>query len=116
MMKEFVNDDSLGVLFHCAEHMALRNPPQIGTIDKEAQKFIKHRNIIGWYGAKTIKVVNTEKKELVGDGKSNTATIPQGYRGVGSITFKADIDGEFSINHAGQTIRLDISLCDYYYH
>ena len=47
MTKKFVNDDSLGVLFHCAEHLALRNPPQTGTIDKDAQNFMKQRNIIG---------------------------------------------------------------------
>ena len=116
MMKEFVNDNSLGVLIHCAEHMALRNPPKTGTIDKEAQKLIKLRNIIGWYDVKSIEVVTASKKELVGSGKSNTAIIPQGCRGVGSITFKANINGEFDIKHADQTIRLDISLCDYYYH
>jgi hypothetical protein len=116
MMKEYVDDYSLGVLIHCAEHMALRKPPQTGTIDKEAQELIKQRNIIGWYDVESIEVVNASKKELVGSGKSNTATIPRGFRGVGSITFKANINGEFDIKHAGQTIRLDISLCDYYYH
>jgi hypothetical protein len=116
MIKEFVNDNSLGVLFHCAEHIALRNPPQTGNIDKEAQKLIKQRNIVGWYGAKSIEVVTAGKNELVGNGKSNTAIIPKGFRAVGSMTFKANINGEFSINYAGQTIRLDLSLCDYYYH
>lgn len=116
MMMEFVNDDSLGVLFHCAEHLALRKPPQTGAIDKEAQELIKFRNIIGWYDVESIEIVTAPKKELVGSGKSNTATIPHGFRGVGSITFKANINGEFSISHAGQTIKLDISLCDYYYY
>ena len=116
MIKEFVNDDSLGVLFHCAEHLALRNPPQTGTIDKEAHELIKQRNIIGLYDVESIEVVTAPKKELVGSGKSNTATIPQGFRGVGSITFRANSNGEFSIKFAGQTIRLDISLCDYYYY
>ena len=116
MMMKFVNDDSLGVLIHCAEHLALRKPPQTGVIDKEAYELIKLRNIIGWYDGESIEVVTAPKNELVGSGKSNTATIPQGFRGVGSITFKANINGEFSIKHADQTIRLDISLCDYYYH
>lgn len=116
MMSVLVNDDSLGVLFHCAEHMALRNPPQTGIIDKEAQELIEQRNIIGWYGSKSMEIVRPEKNNLVGSGKSNTATIPRGFHGVGSITFMANINGEFSIKHAGQTIRLDISLCDYYYY
>jgi len=117
MINMFVNDDSLGVLFHCAEHMALTNPPQTGVIDEEAQKFIKQRNIIGWYDEVSIEVVAPEQNGLVGDGKSNTATIPQGFRGVGAITFKANVNGEFSIELADhQTIRLDISLCDYYYY
>jgi hypothetical protein len=116
MMMKFINDDSLGVLFHCAEHMALRNPPRTGTIDKEAQKLRKHRNIIASYGAKSIEVVTADKKGLVGSGKSNTVTIPQGFRAVGSLTLKANINGEFSFKHAGKVIRLDISLCDYYYH
>ena len=116
MMMEFVNDDSLGVLIHCAEHLALRKPPQTGVIDKEAYELIKLRNIIGWYDGESIEVVTAPQSELVGSGKSNTATIPQGFRGVGSITFKANINGEFSIKHADQIIRLDISLCDYYYH
>ncbi len=115
-MKKFVYDDSLGVLFHCAEHLALRNPPQTGAIDKDAQKLIKKRNIIGWYDAGSVEIYNAQRDELVGEGKSNTATIPQGFRGVGAITFKANINGEFSIEHHGQIIRLDISLCDYYYH
>ena len=116
MMKKFIHDDSLGVLFHCAEHMALRNPPRTGPIDKKAKRLIDQRNIIAWYGSKSIEVVNAEKKELVGSGESNTATIPQGYRAVGSFTFKANINGEFNIKHAGKIIKLDISLCDYYYH
>jgi hypothetical protein len=116
MMEKYTKDASLGVLFHCAEHMALRNPPRTGPIDKEAQKLIKHRNIIAWYNKKSIEVVIADKKELVGSGESNTATIPQGFRAVGSLTFKANINGEFSIKHAGKIIRLDISLCDYYYH
>jgi len=116
MIIKLVNDNSLGVLFHCAEHMALRNPPHTGTIDKEAQELIKLRNIIGWYNTGSIEVVSAAQKGLVGNGKSNTSLIPQGFRGVGSITFKANINGEFSIKHAGQTIKLDISLCDYYYH
>ena len=64
----------------------------------------------------TLEVITGENNALVGDGKSNTATIPQGFRAVGSITFKANANGEFSIEHDGQPIRLDISLCDYYYH
>jgi hypothetical protein len=116
MMQKFIHDDSLGVLFHCAEHMALRNPPRTGPIDKEAQKLIEQRNIIAWYNTQSIKVVTPEKKELVGSGESNTATIPQGFHAVGFLTFKANINGEFSIKHAGNIIRLDISLCDYYYH
>lgn len=116
MMKEEVHDNSLGILFHCAEHMALRNPPHTGSIDKKAQELRKLRNIIGRYDEGSIEVVNPPKKELVGSGKSNTAVIPQGFRQVGFITFRANINGEFSIKHAGQTIRLDLSLCDHYYH
>lgn len=117
MIIKFVNDDSLGILFHCAEHLALRNPPQTGAIDEEALKLIKQRNIIGWYDDKRpLEVVTADKKDLVGKGTSNTAKIPRGFRGVGAITFMANINGEFSIIHAGQAIRLDISLCDYCYH
>jgi hypothetical protein len=116
MMEKYTKDASLGVLFHCAEHMALRNPSLTGPIDKEAQKLREQRNIIAWYNEKSIEVVTADKKELVGNGKSNTATIPQGFRAVGSLTFKANINGEFSIKHTGKIIKLDISLCDYYYH
>lgn len=116
MMQELVNDDSLGVLFHCAEHLAIRNPLQTGYFDKEAEKLIKQRSIIGWYNTGSIEVVNPPKKELVGSGKSNTATIPQGFRKIGFITFRANINGEYKIKHAGQTIRLDLSLCDCYYY
>lgn len=116
MMNKFVFDDSLAVLFHCAEHMALRDPPHTGVINEEAMKFIQHRNIIGWYDRETIEAIDPDTDELVGSGKSNTATIPQGHRGVGVITFKANYNGEFSIEHAGQEIWLDISLCDYYYY
>jgi hypothetical protein len=116
MMNKFVFDDSLAVLFHCAEHMALRDPPHNGVIDKEAMQFIQRRNILGWYDNETIEIIVPGKDELVGSGKSNTATIPQGHRGVGVLTFKANDNGEFSIEHAGRTIRLDISLCDYYYY
>ena len=79
-------------------------------------ELIKLRNIIGWYDGESIEVVTAHQNELVGSGKSNIATIPQGLRGVGSITFKANINGEFSIKHADQIIRLDISLWDYYYY
>lgn len=116
MMQELVNDDSLRILFHCAEHLALRDPPNTGAIDKDAEQLIKLRNIIGRYDEGTIEVLTPSQNGLVGSGKSNTAIIPQGYRGVGAITFMANINGEFSIIHGGQTIWLDMSLCDYYYY
>lgn len=116
MTKKYVVDTSLGTLFHNAEHLALRTPPKIGSIDPQAQELITKRNVIGWYDGRKTEILFPQKKELVGSGKSNTAIIPEGYRGVGSIIYKATKNGEFSIKHKGKQIRLDISLFECYYY
>jgi len=117
MIEKYVNDTSLGSLFHNAEHLALRFPPHTGPIDPEAQELISKRNVIGWYdGKREVEVFSPQKEDLVGSGKSNTAIIPKGYRGVGSIVYKATSNGVFSIRYAGKEIRLDISLFECYYH
>jgi hypothetical protein len=116
MAEKFVNDTSLGSLFHNAEHLALRAPPHTGPIDPEAQELISKRNVIGWYDGRGIEVVFPPKKKLVGSGKSNTAIIPKGYRGVGSIIYKATRNGELSITHDNNKIQIDISLFECYYH
>jgi hypothetical protein len=97
MIKTFVHDESLRILYHSSEHLALRNPTETGPIDYEAQNLIKQRNIIGLYDGRKLEILFADPSELVGDGKSNTAIIPKGYRGVGSRVFKATKNGEFSI-------------------
>jgi len=116
MAKKFVNETSLGALFHNAEHLALRSPPLTGPIDPEAQELISKRNVIGWYDGKELEIIFPQKEDLVGSGKSNTAKIPEGYRKVGSIVYKATRNGAFSINHNKKEIHLDISLFECYYH
>ena len=87
-----------------------------GPIDDEAQKLIKQRNIIGWYDGRPLEILFAETSALVGDGKSNTAIIPKGYRRMGSLVCKVTKNGEFSIQKGEQTIRVDISLYDCYCH
>ena len=116
MAEKYVIDTSLGTLFHNAEHLALRSPPHTGPIDPEAQELIAKRNAIGWYDGRETEVLSPQKEDLVGSGKSNTAIIPKGYRGVGSIVYKATQNGEFSIRHDSKEIHLDISLFECYYH
>jgi len=116
MAEKYVNDTSLGSLFHNAEHLALRSPPYKGPIDPEAQELISKRNVIGWHDGRKIEVFFPQKENLVGSGKSNTAIIPKGYRGVGSIVYKATQNGEFSIIHNTNEIHLDIGLFECYYH
>jgi len=116
MAEKYVNDTSLGVLFHNAEHLALRSPPHAGPIDLEAQELIAKRNVIGWFDGRVTEVIFPQKENFIGNGKSNTAIIPKGYRGVGSIVYKATRNGEFSITHDNKKIHLDISLFECYYH
>ncbi len=116
MIDKFVHEDSLGALFHSAEHLALRNPPGSGMIDLEAHDFIRKRNVIGWYDDNPLQIVKPKKTDLIGSGGSYTARIPEGYRTVGSIVFKATNKGEFRIKNQGKVIRLDISLDEHYYH
>lgn len=116
MAEKYVNDTSLKALFHNAEHLALRSPPQTGPIDPVAQELISKRNVIGWYDGRGIDVIFPQKENLIGSGKSNTAIIPKGYRAVGSIVYKATRNGEFSITHDNKKIHLDISLFECYYH
>ena len=116
MTEKYVNDTSLGVLFHNAEHLALRPPKYTGPIDPEAQELISKRNVIGWYDGREIEAIFPQKENLVGSGKSNTAIIPKGYRGVGSIVYRATKNGEFSITHDNKKIRIDISLFECFYH
>lgn len=114
--EKFVNDTSLGTLFHNAEHLALRSPPHTGPIDPESQELRTKRNVIGWYDGRGLEVIFPQKENLVGSGKSNTAKIPDGYRGVGSIVYKATRNGEFKITQNNRIIHIDISLFECYYH
>jgi hypothetical protein len=116
MIRNFTNEDSLGVLFHNAEHLALRDPPGSGAANPEARALIEKRNVIGWYGAKPLEVIKSTKDILLSDRKSLTAAIPAGYKNVGVITFRATRNGEFSITHNGEEIRIDISPYECYYH
>ena len=116
MTEKYVHDPSLGALFHNAEHLALRSPPHTGAIDPEAQELISKRNVIGWYDGRELEIIYPGKEDSVGRGKSNTALIPEGFRGVGSIVYQATQNGEFSIRHDNKEIYLDISLFECYYH
>jgi len=116
MIKHFSNEDSLGMLFHNAEHLALRNPPAEGPVVLQAKALIEKRNVIGWYDDRPLKVIELNEDLLLTDRKNTTATIPEGYRNVGVITFMATRNGEFSIIHNGEEIRIDISPYECYYH
>ena len=61
MIQNFSNEDFLGVLFHNAEHLALRNPPENGTVNPEARALIEKRNVIGWYDGRPFEVLKTNK-------------------------------------------------------
>jgi hypothetical protein len=116
MIRRFAQDQTLGFLFHNAEHLALRNPPGTGPIDPIAQEMIKNRNVIGWFTGRPLEVVRLNEEKLLGNRKSFTATIPAGYRSIGIITFKANRNGAFTINHKNKTIHLDISPYECFYH
>lgn len=116
MTEEYAQDESLGVLFHNAEHLALRNPPITGTVDLEAWGLIRKRNVIGWHNGRPMEIIDLKDVEISSDKKSFTAGIPDGYRNVGSITFKATKNGEFQMKVDSKIIRLDISLYECFYH
>ena len=116
MIRLFANEDSLGLLFHTAEHLALRNPKNNGPVDPEAKSLIEKRNVIGWYDTRPLEVISLNRNPSTAERRSLTATIPPGYRGVGTITFKATKNGEFSIFQDGKEIRIDISPYECYYH
>ena len=116
MIKHFTNEDSLGLLFHNAEHLALRNPKENGPVDPQAEALIEKRNIIGWYDGRPFEVVRPAEDIVLTERKVFTATTPDGYRNVGVITFKATSNGEFSIIHKSVEIRIDISPYECYYH
>jgi hypothetical protein len=116
MIRLYTHEKDLGILFHNAEHLALHNPQASDTVDAEALELAKKRNVIGWYDGRPLEIILYSEKTLLHDRKSATASIPAGYRNVGVITFKAVKNGEFSIIHNGETIRIDISPYECYYH
>ena len=116
MIKTFIKDESLGALYHNAEHLALRKPPKTGKIDPVAENLIKKRNIIGWYDGRPLEFTYPKPSDPIGHLKANTAGIPESYCGFCTINFKANKNGEFIVRHGGQEIRIDISFCDHYYH
>jgi len=116
MIKAFIKDESLGALYHNAEHLALRKPPKTGKIDPVAESLIKKRNIIGWYDGRPLELTYPKPSDPIGHLKANTAGIPESYCGFCTINFKANKHGEFIVRHSGQEIRIDISFCDHYYH
>jgi hypothetical protein len=116
LIKVFMHEKTLGILFHNAEHLALHNPPNSDIVDVEALELVKKRNVIGWYDGRPLEVIMFAGKDILADRKSATASIPEGYRNVGVITFKAVRTGEFSITHNGKEIRIDISPYECYYY
>ena len=116
MITTFIKDETLGALYHNAEHLALRKPHITGKIDQIAENLIKKRNIIGWYDGRSLELTYPKPSDPIGHLKVNTAGVPEGYCSFCTIKFKANKNGNFIVRHGEQEIRIDISFCDHYYY
>jgi len=110
ILEEITKDEQLGALYHNSEHLALRDPPKTGEIDPEAKELISKRSVLGWYDERPLELTYPEEDDPPVIKEANTASIPEGYKSIENLTFKANKNGEFSINHNGKEIRIDISF------
>ncbi|MBM3199539.1 hypothetical protein FJZ53_01290 [Candidatus Woesearchaeota archaeon] len=112
--KVYVYDTQLGALYHNAEHLTAVDKE--GNIDPIAKDLISKRSVLGWYDGRPLEQTHPTEDMPLAIREANSASIPDGYHTIGSLTFKATKNGEFSIFHKGKEIRVDISFDgdDYY--
>jgi len=115
LIKEYTKDDQLGALYHNTEHLTAKDP-KTGEIDLKAVDLLSKRSVLGWYDGRPLEITHPKEDDLPAIREANSASIPDGYHTIGSLTFKATKNGEFSIKHDGKEIRVDISFdADSYY-
>ena len=115
-IKMITNDKNIGVLYHNAEHLALRNPPKTGKIDPRCALLRDKRNVIGWCDGRPVELTYPKSSDATGRINANTAGIPDGFCSSWAVNFKANKNGEFVIRHGKERIRVDLSLCNFYYY
>lgn len=116
LIAEFTKKGELGILYHNAEHLALRNPPETGEIDPKAEELISKRSVLGWYDGRPLELIYPKESVRKKLKESNCAEIPDGCYELDSIHFKATKNGEFIIRPNGKEIKIDISFDDYNYY
>ncbi|MDP2907092.1 MAG: hypothetical protein Q8O03_04075 [Nanoarchaeota archaeon] len=111
----YTKDEQLGALYHNTEHLAIEDP-KTGEIDPVAEELRSKRSVLGWYDGRPLEITHPKETDIPQIIEANSASIPDGYHNIGSLTFKATKNGEFAIKHNGKEIRIDISFDgDYYY-
>ncbi len=111
----YTKDEQLGALYHNTEHLAIEDP-KTGEIDPIAKELRSKRSVLGWYDGRPLEITHPKETDPPKIIEANSASIPDGYHSIGSLTFKATKNGEFSIKHKGKEIRVDLSFdADSYY-
>lgn len=115
LISKYTKDDKLGALYHNTEHLTAEDP-KTGKIDPIAKELLSKRSVLGWYDGRPLEITHPKEDAPPAIVKANSASIPDGYHTIGSLTFKATKNGEFSIKHNGKEIRVDLSFdADSYY-
>ncbi len=111
----YTKDEQLGALYHNTEHLTAEDP-KTGEIDPVAKELLSKRSILGWYDGRPLELTHPKETDPPKIIEANTASVPDGYHSIGALTFKATKNGEFSIKHNGEEIRVDLSFdADSYY-
>lgn len=109
LIEEYAKDEKLGALYHNSEHLTAKDP-KTGKIDPKAEDLIRKRSVLGWYDGRDVELTYPTENMPAKLKEANTASDPEGTHRVGNMTFKATKNGEFTINHEGKEIRIDLSF------
>jgi len=102
------SDRKLGILYHAAEHFCHSDPANT--------RFIKTRNILGWFDGRPIELTAAKPDDNPERIKANNADIPEGHGIIWPIEVSASRKGLFRIFDRvhNRFVRLDVSFATIY--
>jgi hypothetical protein len=104
VMQKILQDPSLIVLYHTAEH--LQNPgPRDDKLHSDVRSWIEKRNVLGFFDGRPNQI-------LTPDPRGYGVAMPEGYWPYSGFEFLASPMGELFVFVANKTITFDIGLED----
>ena len=104
VMQKILQDPSLIVLYHTAEHLQIPEPRDDG-LRSDVKSWVEKRNVVGFFDGRPNQI-------LPPDPRGFGVAMPEGYWPYSGFEFLASPMGELFVFVANKTITFDIALED----